>query len=95
MDKNTLLIATSGYAQSKFLEAIRDTRLKSYDSALKNFEEASVKLDEAMALNSEITQNDEALTLLMVHAHNYLMNALMMKNLAYEMIEFMKSVRYD
>jgi len=89
------IIAGAGNARSYASEAIRDAREGRFEDAQEKRDEAAKATNEAHKaqmdlLVEEANGNNVPISLLMVHAQDYIMNALTVCDLAAEMIENMK-----
>lgn len=85
--RNSMIIALAGDAKSKFLESIRLARQKEMKSSMCYYEEAEKQLSKAILINSKNTSED--IDLVLIHAQNHLMNAILLKDIASELIAFM------
>lgn len=91
------LIALAGDARSKYLEALTTARKRNYIQSDELLSCADRRIVEAYRLHKELLRAgvDDSLTMLMVHGQDHLMNAVTVKEMAIEMIAFMKEVRND
>lgn len=96
----TELVVTGGDARAKALEAIKAARKNDMDQAEILIKECNAALTEAHnfqtsfiqeALNDEKGENVPG-GLLMVHGQDHLMDAMVVRDLAKEMIEMYKSI---
>jgi PTS system cellobiose-specific IIA component len=91
------LIVNGGNARSKSIEAVRLAKTGRIDEARALHEQACDDLARAHEVQSTLIQEEAAgksrmVTLLMVHAQDHLMNAITVKDLAYEMIDMYEQI---
>lgn len=89
------IILNAGNARSKSLIAFRRAREHQLDEAKKLIKEASEDLNLAHKAQTEIIQKEvcgdtQTVTLLMVHAQDHLMTAMVIKDIVIEMISFIE-----
>lgn len=87
-----VLIANSGDARSKFMEAIALAKDRDFDQAQDKFDEgqASIRLAhqaQTDLLTQEAGGERVALSLLLLHAQDHLMNAMTVRDFAQELID--------
>ncbi|MGG3791907.1 PTS lactose/cellobiose transporter subunit IIA [Geobacillus thermodenitrificans] len=92
------IIAFSGEAFSKLMEALKLCRNDDYDGAKKAIEEASDLLNQAHNAHTELLvreANGEEIgySVLLTHAQDNMMNTLLAKTFAEEMIEMYKALK--
>lgn len=92
------LISFSGDARKASMEAISYAREGDFDKANICIMEATEKISEAHKIQSELIHKEAQgqhteITLLLVHAQDYLMNAVTIKDLATEMIHMYKEIQ--
>lgn len=100
------IIVNAGNARSNCIKAMKESGMHHYDVAYKLFEQAKADLvlahnRQTELIQKEIRGEDIELTLLMVHAQDHLMDALVFKDLAelaiaesqrnYELIQQLRS----
>lgn len=97
----TELVVNGGNGRSKALEAIRAARsndMERADALLKESEEAIAKAHEFQttmlqkSLNLEDGQGETGVNLLVVHGQDHLMDAMVVRDLAAEMIEMYRLI---
>ncbi|MNN68231.1 Lichenan-specific phosphotransferase enzyme IIA component [compost metagenome] len=86
------LIAMSGAARSKAMEAIMLSKQKDFKGAAELLETASKELKDAHKVQTRLIQEEaggtkQEITLLMIHAQDHLMNAMTVKDMAREFVE--------
>lgn len=91
------IITHSGDAKSCSMEAISLAKEKREEEALKKIEEAAEKLALAHKEQTKLIQKEAGgdkveMSLLMVHAQDHLMNAMMIKDLAFEIVDIHKKL---
>ena len=84
-EQSFTLILHAGNAKSSFMEAVNFANKGEFDKAEDKMKEAEVELNEAHQMQTD---------LLMVHAQDHLNNAIMMKDLARQIIYMQKEI-YD
>lgn len=89
------IIVSSGSARSFAMEAISATKKNDFEKASSLINEAEEALNDAHKVQTRLIQNEAGgepipVRLLMVHAQDHLMNAIVVKDLAYEIIELYK-----
>lgn len=92
VEKIMTLIANSGEARSKAMEAIQVAKTNDFIAAKKMLQEASDVLRMAHKIQTGLIQEEaggskQEITILMIHAQDHLMNAMTVKDLAAEFIE--------
>lgn len=92
------LISDAGDASAKFLAAISESEKGNFDEAeklLKDGEESLVKAHKKQTdlLQDEVRGNSLELSLLMVHAQDHLMNAILLKDLTKSITLLNKKVK--
>ncbi|WP_342550209.1 PTS lactose/cellobiose transporter subunit IIA [Paenibacillus sp. FSL P2-0089] len=92
VEKIMTLIANSGEARSKAMEAIQVAKTNDFVAAKKMLQEASDVLRMAHKIQTGLIQEEaggskQEITILMIHAQDHLMNAMTVKDLAAEFIE--------
>lgn len=92
------LITNSGDAKSYAMEALRESRFGNFEKADECMKLAEEKLLEAHKIQTSIIQAEASgdkleVNILLVHAQDHLMNAITVKDLAYEIIELNKSFK--
>lgn len=98
-EQSFTLILHAGNAKSSFMEAINYANKGEFDKAEDKMKEAEVELNEAHQMQTDLLvkmANGEACytDLLMVHAQDHLNNAILMKDLARQIIYMQKEI-YD
>lgn len=96
----TELVVNGGNARSKALEAIRAARENEMERAQALIKECNESLIKAHEFQTETIQGaidsedatDSYATLLMVHGQDHLMDAMVVKDLAVEMIEMYQQI---
>ncbi|PFJ17378.1 PTS lactose/cellobiose transporter subunit IIA [Bacillus cereus] len=91
------LILHGGNARSCSMEAIDCAKRGDFDGAEEKLQEALHELKEAHRVQTELIQKEAggekiAVTLLMVHAQDHLMNAITVKELASEFVELYRKM---
>ncbi|MBF4694458.1 PTS lactose/cellobiose transporter subunit IIA [Fusibacter sp. Q10-2] len=86
------LIVSSGDARSLAMEAIQAAKAKAFDKANALMAECEIALTKAHNIQTELIQKEirgehVQIMLLMVHAQDHLMNAIVVKEMAMEIIE--------
>lgn len=86
------LISFSGEAKSILMEAIAEAKSGNLDTAKSKVIEASEKLTEAHKVQTKLIQKEAGgdkveASLLLIHAQDHLMNAILLKDLANEFID--------
>jgi len=92
------IILNAGDARSKSLLAFREARKGNYEKANEYLKNASESMSIAHKLQTtliqkEITGEPQEVSMLMVHAQDHLMNAMTIRDMAIEFIEFAKEVK--
>ncbi|MGX7144753.1 PTS lactose/cellobiose transporter subunit IIA [Facklamia languida] len=87
-----VLIANSGDARSKFMEAIALAKDQDFDQAQDKFDEGKVSLRLAHQAQTDLLTQEAggervALSLLLLHAQDHLMNAMTVRDFAQELID--------
>ena len=91
------LITASGSAKSHSMEAIQYAKTGEFDQADKSIEEAEKDLAEAHKTQTTLIQSEArgegvTVSILLVHAQDHLMNAMLMKDLATEFVDLYKKI---
>ncbi|WP_133581217.1 PTS lactose/cellobiose transporter subunit IIA [Aureibacillus halotolerans] len=91
------LIANSGDARSKAMEAIKVSKENDFENANSLLEVASTELINAHRVQTQLIQEEAAgnkqdITLLMIHAQDHLMNSMTVKELAVELVSLHKRI---
>lgn len=91
------IILNAGDARAKCLIALRKARNGEFEEAEKQLKEASESMVEAHKyqtelIQKEISEEQQEINLLMVHAQDHLMTALAIKDMVIELIEFAKEI---
>ena len=91
------LISHSGDAKSLLMEAISAAKEGKFDDAQEKIFEASEKLNLAHKAQTSLIQSEaggekQEASLLLIHAQDHLMNALLLKDLATEFIDLYKKI---
>lgn len=86
------LITSSGSAKSYAMEAIQYAKEKDFKSAKESLESAAKDLSEAHKIQTSLIQSEAKgdlvpISILLIHAQDHLMNAMMLKDLATEFVE--------
>lgn len=94
------LITNSGDARSCAMEALKEARLGHFEQAEALLKEADEKLLEAhktqtALIQAEASGNPVEVNILMIHAQDHLMNAITVKDLAYEIVALSKSIKAE
>ncbi|EHR37233.1 PTS lactose/cellobiose transporter subunit IIA [Facklamia languida] len=87
-----VLIANSGDARSKFMEAIALAKNRYFDQAQDKFDEGKASLRLAHQAQTDLLTQEAggervALSLLLLHAQDHLMNAMTVRDFAQELID--------
>lgn len=87
-----VLIANSGDARSKFMEAIALAKDQDFDQAQDKFDEGKASLRLAHQAQTDLLMQEAggervALSLLLLHAQDHLMNAMTVRDFAQELID--------
>ncbi|MGX7140286.1 PTS lactose/cellobiose transporter subunit IIA [Facklamia languida] len=87
-----VLIANSGDARSKFMEAIALAKDRYFDQAQDKFDEGKASLRLAHQAQTDLLTQEAggervALSLLLLHAQDHLMNAMTVRDFAQELID--------
>lgn len=87
-----VLIANSGDARSKFMEAIALAKDRDFDQAQDKFDEGKASLRLAHQAQTDLLTQEAggervALSLLLLHAQDHLMNAMTVRDFAQELID--------
>ncbi len=97
----TELVVNGGNGRSKALEAIKAARNNQMELADKLMEESNEAINKAHqfqtamlqeSLNPEEEKNGEGVNLLVVHGQDHLMDAMVVRDLAVEMIEMYRLI---
>ena len=91
------LISFSGEAKSLLMEVIQLSKKNKFKEANEKLNEAKRKLSKAHNVQTQLIQKEAAgeqveSSLLLVHAQDHLMNALMLKDLAAEFSDIYKKI---
>lgn len=86
------LLVQAGSARSTLLSALREARKDNITQALSLIEEATLFISAAHKIQTELIGMDEGsgkvpVSLILVHAQDHLMNAMLIQELASDMIE--------
>ena len=86
------IITHSGDAKSSLFEAISLAKNNDFDNAKEKLKDADAKLllahkEQTKLIQEEAGENKVEISLLMVHAQDHLMNSLMFKDIAVELVE--------
>lgn len=86
------IINYSGEARSLSMESIALAKEGSFEKAYESIEEATSKLSLAHKSQTKLIQEEargetKPISLLLIHAQDHLMNAITVKDMAYELIE--------
>lgn len=86
------LITSSGSAKSHAMEAIQFAKEKDFEGAQKSLDSAAADLSEAHKIQTSLIQSEAKgdtvpVSILLIHAQDHLMNAMMLKDLATEFVE--------
>lgn len=89
------IITTGGDARAKYLSALQEARKGNWIEVDELLKQAEVSLNEAHKIQTSLIQREirgEAVdtSLLMIHAQDHLMNAITVKDLVCEMLQFIK-----
>lgn len=97
-DKEVMeIIAYAGDARAKFLESILSAKDAKYEESKRLFHQGEQSLILADTLNARLFECSvsDAVSLLVVHSQDYLMNASTLKELASIMNAFLEEKAYD
>ena len=91
------LITASGSAKSFAMEAIQYAKTGDFQAARKAIEEAEKSLGEAHKTQTSLIQSEAKgekieVSILLIHAQDHLMNAILMKDLACEFVDLYEKV---
>lgn len=91
------LISHSGEAKSLLMESISEAKEGNFTNADKKIEEATEKLNQAHKVQTSLIQAEAGgekheASLLLIHAQDHLMNAILLKNLAIEIVDLHKKI---
>lgn len=91
------LISHSGDAKSLLMEAIAEAKEGAFEKAKRKIDEASEKLNLAHQVQTSLIQSEaggekQEASLLLIHAQDHLMNAILLKDLATEFIDLYKKI---
>lgn len=91
------LISHSGDAKSLLMEAIGEAKEGKFEKAKKKIKAASEKLNLAHQVQTSLIQSEaggekQEASLLLIHAQDHLMNAILLKDLATEFIDLYKKI---
>lgn len=94
------IISFSGEAQSKMLEGLKAARETDYELAERLLEEGKSFLQKAHKVQTELIVGEARgektpYSILMVHAQDHLMNAMLAQNLIGEMITLYKTLKKE
>jgi PTS system cellobiose-specific IIA component len=98
METTTMqLIVNSGDARSKAMEAIGDAKSGDFNSADQKLSEAEEALSKAHEFQTDLIQDEadgavEKMTILMAHAQDHLMCAIVVLDLAREIIDLYRKI---
>jgi len=93
-----LIISSSGAAKSFVFEAIRESRLGHFQKATDLLKSADDELKNAHVIQTELLQkeaagnNENQISLLMIHAQDHLMSSMLSRDLADEIIALNKEL---
>jgi PTS system cellobiose-specific IIA component len=92
------LITFSGEAKSYMLEGIQDAKAGNIEEAKAKVEKAIAQLNQAHRFQTELIQKEAAgeeaiVSLLLIHAQDHLMNAILLKDLANEIIDIHAAIQ--
>ncbi len=92
------LITASGNAKSDAMEAIQHAKVGNIEAARASIEEAEASLREAHKTQTSLIQSEAKgdkieVSILLIHAQDHLMNAIMMKDIATEFIDLYEKVK--
>ena len=92
-----VLIANSGDARSKFMEAIALAKDQDFDQAQDKFDEGKASLRLAHQAQTDLLTQEAggervALSLLLLHAQDHLMNAMTVRDFAQELIDLYQRI---
>lgn len=92
------LITASGNAKSDAMEAIQHAKDGDFEAAEASIKKAEISLGEAHKTQTSLIQSEARgekveVSILLVHAQDHLMNAIMMKDLASEFVDLYKKVK--
>ncbi|MCK8059379.1 MULTISPECIES: PTS lactose/cellobiose transporter subunit IIA [unclassified Fusibacter] len=92
------LITFSGEAKSYMLEGIQDAKAGRIEDAREKVEQAIEQLNKAHRFQTELIQKEAAgeeaiVSLLLIHAQDHLMNAILLKDLANEIIDIHAAIQ--
>ena len=97
------LVCNGGDCRSKAMEAIREARMGNYDTAEELLKAAQESMHAAHEFQTELLQADmradeegtepTPISLIMVHGQDHLMDAMVVYDLATELIEMYKLIR--
>ncbi|MBY7144487.1 PTS lactose/cellobiose transporter subunit IIA [Virgibacillus sp. NKC19-3] len=90
------LILYSGNARSKVMEALKLARLQFFDNANEMLKEADEELEKAHKVQTNMMQEEakggsSSLSILLVHAQDHLMTAMLARDLSEEIIDLRQS----
>jgi PTS system cellobiose-specific IIA component len=92
------LITASGNAKSDAMEAIQHAKIGHIEAARESIEKAEASLREAHKTQTSLIQSEAKgdkieVSILLIHAQDHLMNAIMMKDIATEFIDLYEKVK--
>jgi len=92
------LITASGNAKSDAMEAIQHAKTGDIEAARASITKAEESLKEAHKTQTSLIQSEASgekleMSILLVHAQDHLMNAILMKDLAVEFIDLYEQVK--
>lgn len=92
------IILHGGNGRSAAMEAIQEARQGDFEGAKDKLKESADALNEAHHIQTSLIQGEirgekTEITLLMVHAQDHLMNAIMVRDLAEEMVELYRRIQ--
>lgn len=98
LEKVMMLIANSGEARSKAMEAIQKAKKKEIEQAYSLLDEAKLASKAAHKIQTKLLQeeaggNKPEVSMLLIHAQDHLMNGLTVLALAEEFVEMYESVQ--
>nr|WP_284676537.1 PTS lactose/cellobiose transporter subunit IIA [Vibrio sinus] len=89
------LLVNAGQARSCALMAIQAARKNNFEQAQQHFDESKQAVNQAHTIQTQLIGMDEGsgklpTTLILVHAQDHLMNAMLIQDLALDMIELFR-----
>lgn len=90
-EKVMMLLVNAGSARSQIMEAMRAARQKNFEQSDRHIEGAQAALKEAHSIQTRLIEFDEGegklpVHIVMVHAQDHLMNAVLLMDMATEII---------